>query len=192
MHFEHFYQDIDGYMTKSNTDLFNKMCIELPESAVWVELGSWLGKSLAYCVVQSKQQGKKFHFHAIDTWRGSEEHVNQKDIDMIRSDGVFDKFLNNIKPISNYVKIQRGTSWEQASQFSDLSVDFCYVDASHRYEDVKNDIQSWWPKIRPGGFFGGDDYRQSWPGVKRAVKEFVSQKKLPMQKIGRCWLVQKC
>ncbi len=49
--------------------------------------------------------------------------------------------------------------------------DFVFVDAGHSYRAVKNDIERWQPKVRPGGWFGGHDYNEAYPGVVRAVDE---------------------
>lgn len=49
--------------------------------------------------------------------------------------------------------------------------DFIFIDAGHSYQAVKSDIAHWFPKVRPGGWFGGHDYHPKFPGVIRAVDE---------------------
>lgn len=49
--------------------------------------------------------------------------------------------------------------------------DFIFIDAAHSYLAVARDIEDWLPKLAPGGWFGGHDYHESWPGVIRAVDE---------------------
>lgn len=74
------------------------------------------------------------------------------------------------------VTIHRMLSHEAAPLFADAHFDWAYLDASHYYEDVKVDLESWFPKVKAGGFITGDDYdRQGfWDhGVTRAVDEFV-------------------
>jgi Methyltransferase domain len=76
------------------------------------------------------------------------------------------------------VEIHRMLSHQAAPLFEDSHFDWAYLDASHYYEDVKLDLQVWFPKVKPGGFITGDDYdRQGfWDhGVTRAVDEFVKQ-----------------
>jgi hypothetical protein len=46
-----------------------------------------------------------------------------------------------------------------------------YIDASHEYEYVKQDILNWLPKVKLGGIICGDDYTRGWPGVVLAVNE---------------------
>lgn len=163
----------------------------LPNGGTWIELGSWLGKSITYCYEMSAIKQKKFNFHCCDTWLGSFEHTNEEDKNLIQEHKVYEEFLKNVEPIINDINLLRGNSWEQSQHFQDNSCDFVYVDASHMYQDVKKDIASWWPKVKPGGYMGGDDYRKTFPGVKQAVREFVTQYNIPFTKIGRCWLVKK-
>ena len=53
-----------------------------------------------------------------------------------------------------------------------------YIDASHDYQSVKNDIESWITKVKPGGIICGDDYINGWPDVIRAVNEVFSKNKI--------------
>jgi hypothetical protein len=77
---------------------------------------------------------------------------------------------------SGQVVIHRMLSHEAAPLFDDAHFDWAYLDASHYYDDVKVDLEAWFPKVKAGGFITGDDYdRQGfWDhGVTRAVDEFV-------------------
>ena len=40
----------------------------------------------------------------------------------------------------------------------DASVDFIYLDGAHEYEMVKQEMERYWPKVRPGGMLAGHDY----------------------------------
>lgn len=63
------------------------------------------------------------------------------------------------------------TTCEAAAHVADGSLDFVFIDADHRYESVNEDIAHWAPKVRKGGWVGGHDYNEKWPGVVRAVDE---------------------
>jgi len=79
---------------------------------------------------------------------------------------------------SGQVEIHRMLSHEAAPLFADSHFDWAYLDASHYYDDVKNDLQCWFPKVKSGGYISGDDYgrRGFWDhGVTRAVDEFVTK-----------------
>jgi hypothetical protein len=77
---------------------------------------------------------------------------------------------------SGQVVLHRMLSHEAAPLFADGHFDWAYLDASHYYDDVKVDLEAWFPKVKSGGYITGDDYdRQGfWDhGVTRAVNEFV-------------------
>jgi len=63
--------------------------------------------------------------------------------------------------------------------FPDDFFDFVYIDANHKLEFIRDDIQLWWPKVKRGGIFAGHDYLDGVIssgdyGVKTAVNEFVA------------------
>ena len=77
-------------------------------------------------------------------------------------------------PVKDYYTPLRMSSKEAATKFEDSSLDFVFVDASHQYEDVCEDIDIWIPKVKSGGFLAGHDYQQSFPGVIKAVNEKIN------------------
>lgn len=69
-------------------------------------------------------------------------------------------------------RLLRTTTQEAVDLFEDGSLDFVFIDADHRYEAVRLDIQLWAPKVRAGGWLLGHDYNEAeFPGVCRAVRE---------------------
>lgn len=72
------------------------------------------------------------------------------------------------------VTVIRECSWDAARHVADGTLDFVFIDADHRYESVRKDIEAWLPKVRMGGMIAGHDYEErNWPGVVRAVDELV-------------------
>ncbi len=78
---------------------------------------------------------------------------------------------------SGRIEVHRTLSHLAAPQFPDEHFDWIYVDASHFYDDVKVDLEAFWPKLKRGGYIAGDDYdrRGIWEhGVTRAIDEFIA------------------
>jgi predicted O-methyltransferase YrrM len=149
------------------------MVLKFPSGSKFIEIGSWKGKSSAFMAVEIANSNKNIEFYCVDTWNGSFEHKDSKEIDSL-----YDIFINNMKPLENYYKPMRKNSLEAASQFEDESLDFVFIDASHEYEDVKKDIQTWLPKVKKNGVLAGHDYYvggyDHFPGVKQAVDECLA------------------
>jgi hypothetical protein len=79
--------------------------------------------------------------------------------------------------------IWRKTGDEAAELISPQSLDFVYIDARHDYDSVKNDLERWFPLVRPGGLIAGHDYNEGTfaegiHGVRPAVDEFFQMQKL--------------
>lgn len=185
---DHFYKKIKGFMLEKNRVMFDIIISKAPANCVWVELGSWTGKSAAYCVVELLKQNKFGKFYCVDTWEGSIEHVSNQHV---VEKNLKDIFVENTKPISDKIVMKQKLSWESAKDFSDNSIDVCYVDAAHDYHSVKKDLEAWWPKVKIDGWFVGDDFTKSFPGCVKAVREFFSEKDIPVQRRNRCWIVKK-
>ena len=183
---EHFYHQVEGFMSHRNTIMLDLVLEEFPQQGVWVELGSWMGKSAAYCVVELINRKKLGPFYCVDTWDGGVEHQGWTELSRLKHS--FDTYT---KPIAEHITAVESESWAAANLFADRSVDFCYVDAGHTYDCVMRDLEAWWPKIRPGSRFAGDDYTKGWPEVCQAVQDFFRPLGVRVSKSGRCWIVTK-
>jgi hypothetical protein len=86
---------------------------------------------------------------------------------------LYAEFISNIKPVSSYINPVRLKSIQASKMYKDRSLDFVFIDGSHEYEDVKEDIYYWYPKVKRGGIISGHDYT-NYPGVKKAVDEFFN------------------
>ena len=62
-------------------------------------------------------------------------------------------------------------------------LDFVYIDGNHNYESVKEDIEHYYPLVKPNGFFGGHDFYGNFKGVVLAVTEFVKENGLTLLRL---------
>src|SRR5262249_3270874 len=66
-----------------------------------------------------------------------------------------------------------------ARLFDPGSVDFVFLDGDHSEKAVREDLQTWYPLIKPGGILGIHDYSNpDFPGVESAVDRFLEQQGL--------------
>ena len=91
--------------------------------------------------------------------------------------------FERLKPYN--VKWLYGYSEDMAKEVENESLDFVYIDANHSYNDTMKDIKKWFPKVKKGGVFSGDDYK--WEGVKKAVDEFSKEKNLKVNVYENTW-----
>ena len=150
-----------------------------PDGAHFVEVGSWKGRSSAFMAVEVINSNKNIKFDCVDTWLGSEEHLDPNNRyfnpELVKDrDWLFKYFLNSTQTVSHIINPIRKTSIEASNLYQDRSLDFVFIDAAHDYENVKADIEAWYPKVKIGGYIGGHDYPE-FEGVKRAVDEFLKQ-----------------
>jgi predicted O-methyltransferase YrrM len=191
---EHFFHNIEGWFTFPT--LYQQIASLYPEGSHFVEIGVWKGRSAVFMAVEIENSKKHILFDCVDTWEGSDEHLDPKSsfyepnlID--NKDWLYQHFLENINPVKHIINPIRKPSLEAAKQYKDNSLDFVFIDASHDYENVMKDIEAWYPKVKNGtGVLAGHDY--SWgPEVKKAVDEFFGKINLPIQEYEGCWVVNK-
>lgn len=182
------YQNIQGWFTNEARDLYAEIVQGAEDGQILVEVGSWKGKSTAWMASNIKKSQKNLKFYCVDTWCGSLEHA--KDSSIIKNT-LYDEFLSNMRPLAGFFEPMRMTSIEASKLFSNQSIDFVYLDASHKYQDVKDDLNAWFPKIKLGGVIAGDDYIAGWPGVIKAVNEFFNERNMKFQVKGQTWFVSK-
>jgi hypothetical protein len=70
-----------------------------------------------------------------------------------------------------------------------VQADMIHIDAGHEYASVIADLRAWWPILKPGGLYIGDDYYGggTWVGVEQAHDEFFAELGLELEHThGKC------
>jgi predicted O-methyltransferase YrrM len=151
------------------------------------EVGTHIGTTatrFAKCILDNKDS----YVMCIDTWLADvADYVLRKDgmkynLNEGNEHVLFDRFIQNIQ--NNGVEtsvipfrlpsLQAG----QILYFYGIQFDIIYIDASHEYLNVKQDLELYYELLAENGVLFGDDYNID--GVKRAVDEFVSTKGLTL------------
>jgi predicted O-methyltransferase YrrM len=159
-------------------DVYRRIVDVVPDGGKIIEIGAWKGASTSYLAVEA--QHKKLRIDVIDTWVGSDEH---KEMSEVKDNLLFGAFVDNLRPVINYINPIRIDSLTASKMYEDESVDAIFIDADHKYESVKADILSWLPKIKKAGILAGHDYAWTHSGVIQAVDELIPK----FEVMGQCW-----
>ncbi len=170
---EHFYETVGPENWFSYAEFYRHIIQNIPDNSTVVEIGCWRGRATACLGVEIINSGKNIELFCVDPWyyfTETEQPVScQEDFDI-----AFHDFMINTKLFNDFLTVMRNASHEAAPLFEDESIDFIFIDASHYYKDIKNDIETWLPKVKKGGIIAGHDYR-THEGVKKAVDELLPE-----------------
>lgn len=151
------------------------------DSSRFVEVGTYLGRSLCSLGEVVERSGKRITVIGVDTcrgsgpegWRGKDHHAAA----VQQGGGTFAGALHkNVLDcgFGDRIQLVIADSVSAARLFSDASLDWVHLDARHDYASVKADIEAWLPKVKNGGWLSGDDYdEQKWPEVVKAVGDLL-------------------
>ena len=98
--------------------------------------------------------------YMVDVWLplNNDEYNDSTNNGNFQKGAIFGAAIDNISGYENRAIMIRANSEKASEIFEDESLDFVYIDANHAYDYVVQDIQLWYPKVKPGGFLCGHDY----------------------------------
>jgi len=179
---------------------------------VVAEIGVFDGATTkGYIDIIKKNNG---HLYVIDWFQGnitaSGYHAHNPD----NKDNVLNVFKENLKDYLDIITILEGKTDDMIPKIPDESLDICFLDADHRYANVKKDLANIRSKIKKTGILFGhdfekfldDDFLQSYPddklerdydqeiyahvGVIKAVTEDIGRDNIEL--LGNtCWRAKK-
>lgn len=144
-----------------------------------VEVGVWKGQFSDFLL----QEWKGEKLYSVDPWKNfsADEYIDEMNIKQFEFDEIYNDVVQLLSKYGKRSEIIRDVSVNAALQFGNHSLDFVYLDGRHHYEGVKEDIECWFPKVKPNGIICGHDYLntvigETQFGVKQAVDEFAAAK----------------
>jgi hypothetical protein len=173
------WHDIDGWFTWRSAQ--EEAVKYFPEGSRFVEVGTFLGRSICSLGEVVKQSGKNISVIGIDNCRGSgPEGCRGKDYHGYAVKNGGGNFAAALKKnvldcgLGDTITLIISDSVSASELFAGASLEWVHLDARHDYASVKADIESWLPKIKMGGWLSGDDYdEQKWPEVVKAVNDIL-------------------
>jgi predicted O-methyltransferase YrrM len=144
-----------------------------------IEIGVGNGMN-AKTILDTLVPSYPFVYYGIDPYKVYDDYIediNSTDIRIINNQNQAE---NNLKSYTNgrFVHFKM-TSAAASFKFLKGSIDLIFIDGNHSYEYVKSDLERFYPKLRTNGVMAIHDYQHpNFPGVKKAVDEFVREYKL--------------
>jgi hypothetical protein len=159
-------------------------------------------------------------FALIDLWahQPDKNYLDKANVQQNAQDQIYNEAKQRLQKFRHKTRFYRMASTEAAKMIGNHSLDFIYIDARHDYCGVTEDIEAYWPKLRPGGLMAGHDFMfnsqvralqpdQDWSicqdgtrnerAVRGAVEDFAKREGLVVTvefAAGhefRTWMVQK-
>jgi Methyltransferase domain len=127
--------------------------VAVMKPALLVELGVDRGESyFAFCqsALENKTGTRCF---GIDTWRG-DQHAGGYDETTFA-----EVSAHNRAHYESFSTLLRSSFDDVLDRFENESIDVLHLDALHTEEAVRHDLESWLPKLRPGGILLIHDVR---------------------------------
>lgn len=200
--------DIPGYsgFLWCYDEAVNKFRPDPPTKAVcFVEVGVALGHSIAYlaekvvekCQLEGFRPNESYALYAVDPWGGYARNGEQQSMLGTSTTGDFNlycEYMLKHAPVPfELIRPIRAKSAPAALMFPDDVVDMVLIDGAHDAENVRIDIEAWWPKVRSGGWLCGDDFEPNYPGVEKAVRAWYGPRKdaSELEIRGTTWRVVK-
>ena len=126
-----------------------------------VEVGVYSGNFASWLLDKCDSIEK---YYMLDPWR----HLADLNEPLNEDDDSFEQILSEAKEktafAANRRVILRGKTTEVVDKIPDAELDFAYIDGEHSLRGITIDLIRLFPKVRDGGWIGGDDFSSTpWP-----------------------------
>jgi cephalosporin hydroxylase len=177
---EHFFENIktiDGSVFDYQHN-YAQAVKDCPDGGTMVEVGSWMGQSIAFLAVEATNSGKGIHIVSVDSFLGDLYNTYRE-----QENHQWETFKNNLLPVWKDLTVIKSLSDVASRYFKDIN--YVFIDADHSYDAVCKDIDAWWVTVISGGRFAGHDYKH--PPVRQAVDEFSARVGISYFSDGNYW-----
>ncbi|WP_143338453.1 class I SAM-dependent methyltransferase [Desulforamulus profundi] len=112
--------------------------------------------------------------YGVDPYLHMENYNDPMNLPQLEFDQLYQYTLDRLSSFAEKYRHIRKPSIDAVNDIVG-QIDFVYIDADHSFQGVLRDLTVWFPKVTKGGIIGGHDYgHPNFPGVKRAVDEFLT------------------
>ena len=172
------------YMKLNLRPAVNYMASLNRQNLIVAEVGSFCGRN-ALNMFNKLDVGHMYLIDPYTNYEGYDDYLNRSDLNPTYLDA-----KNRLRLYEDKTTFIPKFSSDAVDDIPD-NVDFIYIDGNHGYEYVIQDMELYYPKVRPGGVLGGHDYSGYFPGVKQAAHEFADKYTLELYQDNIDWWVIK-
>ncbi len=97
-------------------------------------------------------------YYMIDPWRHLEDWNKPANVDQATFEDIYREAMARTDFARERRIVLRGKTTEMIDGIPDGSLDMAYIDGDHTLRGIAIDLIRTYPKVRPGGIIGGDDY----------------------------------
>lgn len=142
---------------KSRFELWGQVLTAINAKSI-AEIGVWKGDFAKLILEQCEFID---HYHMIDPWANLPDWNKPYNVATEVFDDIYKEAMEKTSFASNKIVVHRGKTNDVISEIPDGSLDFAYIDGDHTLRGITIDLIQLLPKIKEGGFIGGDDFSSS-------------------------------
>lgn len=158
---------VEGHLVPGQEQWLFDAARALPEGANIVEIGSFKGRST--CCLGFGCRGMNKRIFAVDSFNGNDWDFPDRDF--------LEDFRRNVERcgLAQVVEPKVGLSTDIAKTWN-KPIHMLFVDGSHRYQDVLDDFDAFFPFVVDGGLVAFHDVVETWNEVLQAWNEVLQYK----------------
>lgn len=124
-------------------------------------------------IMSVQWQGEKYWM--IDPWKPQDKEIYKERQETKEKYESWFEDCASLSKVDPRFTLLRKLSVKAAPMFENNSLDFAYIDGNHAYPNVLEDMDLWWPKVKPNGILAGHDfYTTTGHGVFNEVEAAVN------------------
>lgn len=152
---------VPGFMGDGELLALHVLAGQLPQHPQILEIGVYAGKSLIVWAMWAEE--KQGRVHGLDIFEKTPFTPDCPDITTVER--------SLCSKITNF-QLHKGNSFTLLDKFPVEYFDLVFIDGSHDYDVVKQDIMKSLPLLKTGGVLCGHDFH--YPPIKKALDELLS------------------
>lgn len=129
--------------------------IQAIDARIVLELGVWRG---AFAESLLRECAGVHRYYMLDPWKNLDDWNKPSNVPQAEFDAIFDEAMARTAFAGDRRRVLRGRTRDVIDNIPDASLDLAYVDGDHTLRGIAIDLILTYPKVRPGGILGGDDY----------------------------------